>query len=122
MILDFLYSHTFLSCVLYRYTIAYRRLFPDGQFLDPDTPYKDEVELIRKAIKRPSFQLQEMDMGIVLSQLIQSDVNYSEAQKICAIINRKYKDKPYFQFRWHVVSLELSELNRKIQDFRIKSE
>jgi hypothetical protein len=113
-IFDFLYRRTFLCPLLYRHTIAYRKLFPNGDFLDPETPYKDEIRLIWKAIKSPSYQLEEINMGIVLSQLIQSDVSFDDAYEICAIINQKYKNELYFMFRWNVVQLQL-------EDFKVKA-
>jgi hypothetical protein len=93
--------------------MAYRKLFPNGQFLDPETPYQDEIQLILKAIRYSSFQLSEMDMGIVLSQLIQSDINDSDAHEICAIINRSYKNKAHYNRRRMIIKMQLEDLAAK---------
>jgi hypothetical protein len=115
-IFNYLYRHTFLSRILYRRTIAYRKLFPDGQFLDPRTPYRDEIKLIRKAIKNPMFDLDEADMGIVLSQLIQSDTSSDEAWEICATVNSAYADKWHYAIRRNIVEQELSEAIIRLQE------
>jgi hypothetical protein len=107
-IFDFLYRR-----ILYRYTIAYKKLFPSGRFIDDETPYTDEVKLILKAIKEPDFDLEEMDMGIVLSQLIQSDIDYNDAWKICAIVNRRYNDAMHYMTRRNIVEQQLDEWKRK---------
>jgi hypothetical protein len=110
-IFNFFYSRLF-----YKRTVAYRKLFPDGQFLDPETPYTDEVKLILKAIKNPMFDLDEVDMGIVLSQLIQSNISSADAWKICATVNSAYADKRHYLIRRNIVSQELGEaLNRPPQ-------
>jgi hypothetical protein len=113
---DFFYRRTFLCRILYKHTIAYRKLFPGGKFIDSETPYTDEIALIRKAIKFPSsFQLSECDMGIVLSQLIQSDINYSDAHEICAIINRDYENELHYMYRRNIIELQLEEFEKKIE-------
>jgi hypothetical protein len=109
----FLYRHTFLCRLLYRYTIAYQKLFPNKKFLDPETPYKDEIRLIWKAIKFPSYQLEEVNMGIVLSQLIQSDISYTEAHEICAIINSRYKNELHYINRRTIIEKQLEDFERK---------
>jgi hypothetical protein len=98
--------------VLYKRTIAYKKLFPNGCFLDPETPYKEEVELILKAIKHPSYNLEEADMGIVLSQLIQSEIGYTEAYEICKILNDRYGNELHYIERRNVVGAELEEAEK----------
>jgi hypothetical protein len=110
-----LYKNTFLRHVLYKRTIAYRKLFPNNQFLDPETPYQDEIHLIRKAIKSPRYQLEEVDMGIVLSQLIQSDINYTDAHEICAIINRRYENELHYIERRNIITLQLEDFKEKLK-------
>jgi hypothetical protein len=110
----FFYRHSFLCCVLFRYTAAYRVLFPNGVFLDNESPYLEEIRLIRRAIRFPDFQLSEADMGIVLSQLIQSpDVGFSEAQEVCAFLNQKYSNELHYMYRRTVIELQLDEFEKK---------
>jgi hypothetical protein len=116
---DFFYRHTFLCRILYKRTIAYRKLFPGGKFIDSETPYTDEIALIRKAIKFPSYQLEECDMGIVLSQLIQSDINYSDANKICAIMNRDYENEMHYMYRRNIIKWQLEEFDKNWQAKKI---
>jgi hypothetical protein len=115
-IFNYFYRHTFLCHILYKHAIACRTLFPNEQFIDLDTPYQDEIQLIWRAIRYPSYQLEEVNMGIVLSQLIQSDVSYADAQEICAQINDKYADEGYYITRRNIIELQLEELRAKIKD------
>jgi hypothetical protein len=112
-LLDFLYRRTFLCCVLYRWTVAYRRLFPNGRFLDPESPYVEEIVLIRRAIRCPSYRLEEMNMGIVLSQLIQSEIGFDEGYVICAMLNDSYADRIHYMNRWDIVRCQLEHFWEK---------
>ena len=116
-IFNFFYRH-----LLYKRTTAYRKLFPDGKFLDPETPYPSEVKLILKAIKRPDYQLSECDMGIVLSQLIQSDINYADAQEICAIINRDYANEWHYMTRRNIIEMQLDDFKKKQKEKQEKEQ
>jgi hypothetical protein len=101
--------------MLYRHTTAYKTLFPKGRFLDPETPYKDEIELIRKAIKNPAYQLEEPDMGIVLSQLIQSNTSHADARKTCATLNSRYRDESHYMIRRSIIAMQLDYFERNTQ-------
>jgi hypothetical protein len=113
-ILDYLYARTFLSCILYRYTIAYKTLFPNNAYIDPETLYKDEIKLILFAIREPSFNLSDSDMGIVLSLLINRNIPIPKAWEICGIINSEYKDWEYFKFSYEVAREGLKGMREAI--------
>jgi uncharacterized protein YeeX (DUF496 family) len=54
-------------------------------------------------------------MGIVLSQLIHSDVSYTDAQEICAQINDKYANEWHYITRKNVLELQLDDFERKLK-------
>jgi hypothetical protein len=61
----------------------------------------------------PSYQLEEINMGIVLSQLIQSDISYADAHEICATVNRRYRNETHYINRRTVIEMQLEDYAMK---------
>jgi hypothetical protein len=101
----------FRLCRLYKFSIAYRILFPNGVYFY-DTLWTECVPDILKSIKNGT-DLHESVMGLVICNLIQSkrecgDIPFNDVFKICRQLNGKY-DEVYFHYRYGMIEWQINE-------------